>query len=136
MDQLHFDSSISELRYLASRTIFNDSPLVKMITGLTKVLTFGCSSLFTGDIISYSSKMSSILFTLPSKGIRTLLALCFLKTASGFKGKCSGERWCKGKCSGELFQHRNLMLHKLLDILIIVRLICRIRFVLFENVEK
>ena len=30
--QLHLDSSISELRYLASRTIFNDSPFAKMIT--------------------------------------------------------------------------------------------------------
>ena len=37
MGQLHFDSSISELRYLASRTIFNDSPLARMITGLINV---------------------------------------------------------------------------------------------------
>ena len=29
MGQLHLDSSISELRYLASRTIFNDSRLAK-----------------------------------------------------------------------------------------------------------
>ena len=91
MGQLHLDSSISELRYLASRTIFSDSPLAKMITRLIKVLLFGCSSLFTGDIISYCSKMSSSLFTLPCKCIGTLLALCFLKIASGFKGKCNGE---------------------------------------------
>ena len=51
MGQLHFDSSISELRNLASKTIFNDSPLARMITGLMKVLPLGCSSLFTGDII-------------------------------------------------------------------------------------
>ena len=51
MGQLHFDSSISELRYLASSTIFNDSPFARMITGLINVLPFGCSSLFTGDII-------------------------------------------------------------------------------------
>ena len=62
--QLHFDSSISELRYLASKTIFSDSPFDRMITGLIKVLPFGCSSLFTGEIISYCSKMSSYLFTL------------------------------------------------------------------------
>ena len=56
MGQLHFDSSMSELRYLASRTIFNDSPLARMITGLINVLPFGCSSLFTGDIMLYCSK--------------------------------------------------------------------------------
>ena len=91
MGQLHLDSSISELRYLASRTIFSDSPLAKMIIGLIKVLPFGCSFLFTVDIISYCSKMSSSLFTLSCKCIGSLLALCFLKTASDFKGKCSGE---------------------------------------------
>ena len=35
--------------------------------------------------------MSSSLFTLFCKCIGILLARCFLKTASGFKGKCSGE---------------------------------------------
>ena len=55
--QLHLDSSISELRYLASRTTLSDSPFAKIITGLINVLPFGCSSLFTGDIISYCSKM-------------------------------------------------------------------------------
>ena len=63
MGQLHLVSSISELRYLASRTMFSDSPLANMITGLIKVLPFGCCSLFTGDIISYCSKISSSLFT-------------------------------------------------------------------------
>ena len=91
MGQLHLVSSISELRYLASRTIFSDSPLAKIITGLIKVLPFGCSFLFTGDMISYCSKMSSSVFTLSCKFFGTLLAHCFLKTASGFKGKCSGE---------------------------------------------
>ena len=65
--QLHFDSSISELRYLASKTIFSDSPFARMITGLMKVLPFGCSSLFTGEIISYCSKISSNRFTLSCK---------------------------------------------------------------------
>ena len=41
MGQLHVHSSISELRYLPSRTIFSDSTLAKMITGLIKVLPFG-----------------------------------------------------------------------------------------------
>ena len=67
MGQLHFDSSISELRYLASKTIFSDSPFARMITGLMKVFHLGCSSLFTGEIISYCSKMSSNLFTLSCK---------------------------------------------------------------------
>ena len=67
MGQLHFDSSISELRYLASKTIFSDSPFARMITGLMKVLLFGCSSLFTGDKFSYCSKISSNLFTLSCK---------------------------------------------------------------------
>ena len=35
-----------------SSACFSDSPLARMITGLIKVLRFGCSSLFTGDIIS------------------------------------------------------------------------------------
>ena len=89
--QFHLDSSISELRYLASRTIFSDSPLARMIIGLIKVLPFGCSSLFIGDIISYCSKMSNSLFTLSCKCIGTFLALCLLKIASGFKGKYSSE---------------------------------------------
>ena len=42
MGQLDFDSSISELRYLASRTIFSDSPFARMITGLMNVLPFVC----------------------------------------------------------------------------------------------
>ena len=62
MGQLHLDSSVSELRYLASRTIFNDSTLERIITGLIKLFPFGCSSLFTGDMISFCSKMSSTNF--------------------------------------------------------------------------
>ena len=65
--QLQFDSSISKLRYLASKTNFSDSPFARMITGLIKMLPFGCSSLFNGEIISYCSKMSSNLFTLSCK---------------------------------------------------------------------
>ena len=50
--QLHIDSLISELRYPTSRTIFSDSTLARIITGLIKVFLFGCSSLFPGDMIS------------------------------------------------------------------------------------
>ena len=89
--QLHLDSSMSELIHLASRITFSDSPLARIITGLIMVFLFGCSFLFTGGMISYCSRMSSNLFTLSRKWIGTLLALCFLKTASGFKGRCSGE---------------------------------------------
>ena len=89
--QLHLDSSMSELKYFASRTIFKDSPFAKMITGLINVLPFGSSSLFTGETISYCSNMSSNLLTLSCKWFGTLLARCFLKTASSFKGKCTGE---------------------------------------------
>ena len=52
---------------------------------------FGCSSFFTGEMISYCSRVSSNPLTLSCKWIGTLLALSFLKTASGFKGRCSGE---------------------------------------------
>ena len=89
--QLHLDSSVNELRYLASKTIFSDSPFAKMITGLINVLPFGCSYLFTGDIISYCSKIFNNLLTLSCKWIGTLLALSFLKTASGFNGRCRDE---------------------------------------------
>ena len=50
---------MSELRYRASRTSFNDSPYAKMITGLINVLPFGYSSLFAGEMISFCSSMSS-----------------------------------------------------------------------------
>ena len=82
---------MSELRYLASRTIFSDSPLARIITGLVKLFPFGCFSLFTRDMISYCSRMSSKILTLSCKWIGSLLTLCFLKTASSFEGRCSGE---------------------------------------------
>ena len=82
---------MSELRYLAVRTILSDSPLARIITGLIKLFLFSCYSLFTGDMISYCSRMSSNLLTLSCNWIGTLLALSFLKTVSGIKGRCSGE---------------------------------------------
>ena len=63
MAQLHLDSSMSELRYLVSRTIFNGFPLARMITGFINVITFGCSSLFTEEMSSYCSSMSNNLLT-------------------------------------------------------------------------
>ena len=94
MGQLHLVSSISGLRYLVSRTNFSDSLLARMITGFIKLLLYGCSFLFTGDIISFCSKLSSNLFTLSCRCIGTLLALCFSKIASDFKGRCSDELIC------------------------------------------
>ena len=55
---------MSELRYLASRTIFIDTPLAEIITGFMNVFPFGCSSLFTEEIFSFCSRISSNLFTL------------------------------------------------------------------------
>ena len=44
-----FRFMMSELRYLASRTIFNDSPIAKIITGFMNVFLFGCSTVFNGE---------------------------------------------------------------------------------------
>ena len=77
MGQLHFDSSISELRYLASKTIFSDSPFARIMTGLMKVLPFGCSSLFTGDMILYCSKILSNLLTYRVSGLVLYLLFVF-----------------------------------------------------------
>ena len=52
-----------ELRSLASRIIFNDLPFARIVTGLMNVLSFDCCSSFTGDIFSYSYRMSSNLLT-------------------------------------------------------------------------
>ena len=46
---------MSEFKYVASRTNFYDSVFAKMMTGFMNVLPFGCSSLFTGELISYCS---------------------------------------------------------------------------------
>ena len=58
---------MSELKYLAYRTNFNDSLFSKLITGFINMLPFGCSSLFTGEMISYCSSMSSNGLTLSCK---------------------------------------------------------------------
>ena len=44
---------MSEFKYLATRSIYNDSPFAKMITGCINVLPSGCSSLFTGEMILF-----------------------------------------------------------------------------------
>ena len=63
MGQLHLDPSVGELRYLASRTIFSDSPFVRMITGSIKVLSFGFFLLVI-YLNPHFSKISNNLFTL------------------------------------------------------------------------
>ena len=80
---------MSELRYLASTTIIKDSTLAKVKTGFMKVFASGYSSLFTEEMISYCSNISSNLLKLSCKS--ALLARCFLKTESSFRGRCSGE---------------------------------------------
>ena len=73
MGQLNLDLSVGELRYLASSTIFSDSTLARLM----KTFPIGCSSFFTGDMISFCSRTSSSLFTLTCKWIGSLLSLCF-----------------------------------------------------------
>ena len=57
--QLHFDSSIILFKYLASKTIFSDSPFRAMITGFVNVLPLENCSLLTDEIISYFFNTSS-----------------------------------------------------------------------------
>ena len=57
--QLHLDSSIILFKYLASKTIFSDSPFHRMITGFVNVLLVDNCSLLTGDTISYHFNTSS-----------------------------------------------------------------------------
>ena len=82
---------MSELRNIASSTIFNDSPLAKLLMGFKNVFSFGCSSLFTGEIFFYCSRKSINLLTLSCKWTGTLLPRYFLKIASSFGGRYNGE---------------------------------------------
>ena len=77
ISQLHFDSAITLFTYLASRTIFKDSPFRNMITGFVNVFPVDSCSLFTGAMMSYISKTSSIFWILSLRCIDTLLILCF-----------------------------------------------------------
>ena len=74
-----------ELKYLASRTVFKDSHIARKKTGFMNVLPCGCSSFFTGEMISHCSNMSSNRLTLSWNWIEILLAHCFLKIASSFR---------------------------------------------------
>ena len=80
-----------ELKYLASRTVFKDSHLARIKTGFLNVLPCGCSSFFTGKMISYCSNMSSNRLTFSWNWIGILLAHYFLKIASSFRGTFSVE---------------------------------------------
>ena len=75
---------MSDFSYLASRTISNGSIFAKMIREFMNVVNLGCSSLFTGEMISFFPVRQVIL---SCKRIGILLARCFLKTASSFRGK-------------------------------------------------
>ena len=77
MGQLHLDSSMKELKYLACRTVFKDSHLARINTGFMNVLPCGCSSFFTGEMISHSSNMSSNRLTLSWNWIGILRSLFF-----------------------------------------------------------
>ena len=89
--KLNLDSSMSELRYLASKTTFNDAPLARIITGCVNVFPFGCSSVLSGEMFSFYSKLTSNLLTLSFRWIGTLLVCCFLKITSSFRGRCNDE---------------------------------------------
>ena len=83
MGQLH--SSIRECKYRSSKSIFSDSLFANIVTGIINVFNLGCCSVFTGDIISYFSRMSRGLFTLSFKCLGTLLEHCF---SVNFGGEC------------------------------------------------
>ena len=51
MGQLHFVSSIIVFSWRASKTIFSDSPFLRIITGLIKVFPVVSESAFTGAMI-------------------------------------------------------------------------------------
>ena len=58
---------MKEFSYLASRTVFNDSPFAKTIKRFMNVILFGCSSFFSGGMISYCFTISSNRLTLSCK---------------------------------------------------------------------
>ena len=79
MGWLPLESSISELRHLASRTFSNEFPLARIKNGFLNVFRFGCSSFLTGEMISFCSNLFSNLLILSCKWIGTLLVRCFWK---------------------------------------------------------
>ena len=91
MGQLHLDSSMRELKCLASRTVLKDSHLARIKTGFMNVLPCGCFSFFTGEMISHCSNTSSKRLTLSWNWIGILFAHCFLKIESSFRGIFSVE---------------------------------------------
>ena len=66
MSQLHLSFLMREMKYLASKTVFNDSLLARIITRFMNMFPFGFF-LFTEEIISYCSNMSCYLLTLSCK---------------------------------------------------------------------
>ena len=57
-----------------------------VITGFINLFHFGCCSFSSGQIISNFPSMSNSLINLSCKCIGTLLASCFLNSASAFSG--------------------------------------------------
>ena len=85
--QLHLDSSIMLFKYLASSTIFRDSPFRSIITGFVNVFPVDSCSLLTGAMMSYFFNISNSFCILSRRCIGTLLIRCFLKIASFFIGR-------------------------------------------------
>ena len=81
--QLHLYSFITLFRYLASETIFSDSPFRKKITGFFNVLPVESCSLFM-VIWGHFLRTSSSFGILSYRWIGTLLTRCFLRIASFF----------------------------------------------------
>ena len=74
MRQLHFDTAMRELKYLASNTSLRDLSFARKIFGVSNVIHFDCCSILTGDIISYFLRKSSSPMTLSSGFIIVSLA--------------------------------------------------------------
>ena len=90
--QLQFDASTKELRYLASRTIFSDSHLARIVLGLINVFLLGFCSLLTGEIIFYCSRMyRSLFFLFLYRSWYFTCSLFVLKTTSILSRRCSDE---------------------------------------------
>ena len=85
--QLHFDSSIMLFKYLASSTIFKDSPFRSIITGFVNVFPVDSCSLFYRCNYVIFLRTSNSFCIRSRRCIGTLLILCFLNIASFFIGK-------------------------------------------------
>ena len=60
MGQFHFDSSISDFKYRATKTILRDSLMARLMTEFINVFPMSCCSLLTSEINLYCSRISKI----------------------------------------------------------------------------